>query len=164
MSPTFVMTSAWWLDASPQACWPLIADARRWPAWWRSMSVVGALPRHADGQGGAGIWRAVLGLPLRLRTRHRASEPCQLIEWQIHGDINANLTWVLASAPPGGCDVTCRWEIEPMRRGPAWVRTLARLLLERSHFARMRACASDMGVELGCSTARLQEWSGRTHR
>jgi len=29
MSPNFVMTSAWWLDASPQACWPWIADARR---------------------------------------------------------------------------------------------------------------------------------------
>jgi hypothetical protein len=110
------------------------------------------------------MWRALLGLPLRLGARQRASQACELSEWQIHGDMNARLTWVLASAPPGGCDVTCRWEIEPMFAGPDWVRTLACLLLQRKHFARMRACARDMGAELRCNSAGLREWSGLTHR
>jgi hypothetical protein len=90
--------------------------------------------------------------------------PCELSEWQIHGDMHARLTWVLGSSSLGGCDVTCRWEIEPMFAGPDWVRTVACLLLERSHFGRMRACARDMGVELRCNSARLREWSGLTHR
>jgi hypothetical protein len=51
----------------------------------------------------------------------------------------------------------------PIFARPAALRVLARLLLERSHFARMRACAVDMGAELGCTSARLREWSGLTH-
>jgi hypothetical protein len=155
------MTSAWWLDAPPQACWPLVAQAQRWPKWWRSVAAVCALARPAQGR--ASPWRAVFGLPLRLQARQRADEPLQWIEWQICGDLHARLTWVLASASPGGCDVTCRWEMAPIFARPAALRVLARLLLERSHFARMRACAVDMGAELGCTSARLREWSGLTH-
>jgi hypothetical protein len=106
----------------------------------------------------------LLGLPLRLRAGQGVSDPCQLIEWQIRGDIHARLTWVLASTMAGGCDVTCRWEIEPLFAMHDWLRSLACLVLERSHFGRMRACARDMGVELGCKSARLREWSGLTHR
>lgn len=166
MSPSFVMTSVWWLDASPQACWPLVAQARRWPQWWRSMAAVCALPRppHGPGLGPSPLWRALVGLPLRLHVRQRAAEPLQWIEWQIGGDLHARLTWVLASAATGGCDVTCRWELAPVFAGPAVLRSLARLLLERSHFARMRACAVDMGTELGCASTRLREWSGLTRR
>lgn len=163
MSPTFVMTSAWWLDASPQACWPLIADAQRWPQWWRSMPQVGAMAGLVEGPGQAPGWRALLGLPLRVRARRRIAEPCQLIEWQIHGDVHASLTWVLAGATPGGCDLTCRWEIDTRFAGPAWWRMLACLLLERQHLGRMRACARDMAAELGCRCSRLREWSGRSH-
>jgi hypothetical protein len=158
------MTSAWWLDASPQACWALVADARRWPSWWRSVPEVGALPRQPDPPSRPPAWRAMLGLPLRLRARQGTADPFQLIEWQIRGDLRARLTWVLSSSPPGGCDVTCRWEIEPMVARPDWLRSLTCLLLERSHFGRMRACAIDMGVALGCRSARLREWSGLAHR
>jgi hypothetical protein len=164
MSPTFVITSSWWLDASPQACWPLVAEAGRWPTWWRSVPAVGALPRPGEHAGPPRHWRALLGLPLRLRAGQRSAEPCQRAEWQIRGDLHARLTWVLASAPPGGCDVTCRWEIEPVPARPDWLRSLACLLLERSHFGRMRACASDMGAALGCRSAQLREWSGLAHR
>ncbi|WP_404872782.1 SRPBCC family protein [Ideonella sp. A 288] len=158
------MTSAWWLDASQQACWNLVADAHRWPRWWRSIPSVGPLPRLAEPMGQWRAWRALFGRPLRLLVGARLSEPCQLIEWQIRGDIDGNLTWVLAAAASGGCDVTCRWEVRPFLANPALLRSLACLVLERSHFGRMRACARDMGVALECTSAPLREWSGMTHR
>jgi hypothetical protein len=158
------MTSAWCLEAPPQACWQLIADARRWPRWWRSISELGELPRQIEHPGRPRAWRALLGLPLRLRAGQGVSSPRQLIEWHIRGDIHARLTWVLASTAPGCCDVTCRWEIEPLFGGPDGLRSLVWLLLERSHFGRMRACAMDMGAALGCRSTRLREWSGLTHR
>jgi hypothetical protein len=158
------MTSAWWLDAPPQACWQLIADARRWPGWWPSVHALGAPAPAAEPRGRLRRWSVLLGRPLRLRASHRVSDPCRLIEWQIRGDIHARLTWVLASALHGGCDVTCRWEIEPLVARPAWLRALACLLFERGHFGRMRVCARGMGTALGCRTARLREWSGLAHR
>ncbi len=164
MSPTFVMTSAWWLDTSPQACWPLIANAGRWPDWWRSVAEVRALRGPARRPVGSLLWRALLGLPLRLRVHQRACDPCHLSEWRVSGDLQARLTWVLASAPPGGCDVTCRWEIEPMPARPRWLRSLGFLVLERSQFGRMRACSMDMGASLGCRSTPLREWSGMAHR
>lgn len=122
------------------------------------------MARPVEGHGQAPAWRALLGLPLRLRVRRRIAEPCQLIEWQIRGDLHASLTWVLAAAPPGGCDLTCRWEIDTLFAGPVWWRTLALMLLERRHLGRMRACARDMAAELGCRSAGLREWTGHTHR
>lgn len=106
----------------------------------------------------------MLGRPLRLQALQRIAEPCQLIEWQIQGDLHGSLTWLLAPAPPGGCDLTCRWEIDTLFRGPASWRTLAGLMLERSQLGRMRKCARDMAAELGCRSAGLREWSGHTHR
>jgi hypothetical protein len=164
MSPTFVMTSAWWLDATPQACWPLLSDAQGWSRWWRSLAETRAPAKPIQSQHAQGVWHALLGLPLRLRLHQRAVEPGQSIAWQVQGDLQGSLTWVLTPVLPHGCDVTCRWEAPTPRRGPAWLRTLAVLLMERNHFARMRQCARDMGAELGCKTARLREWSGRNHR
>jgi hypothetical protein len=103
-------------------------------------------------------------MPLRLLAGQGQSEPCQLIEWQIRGDVHARLTWVLARTTRGGCDVTCRWEIKPLFAGPDLLRSLACLVLERNHFGRMRACARDMGVELHCRSSLLSEWSGLAHR
>lgn len=164
MSPTFVMTSAWWLDAPPRDCWPLVAQPQRWPLWWRSVVRLGltgaASPAPRTGPG----WRPLLGLPLRLRARPGVCEPGQWVEWQIGGDLHARLIWVLSAAAPGGCDVTCRWEMAPPCQRPDWLRSLSCLWLERSHFRRMRACARDMGTELGCKRARLREWSGLAHR
>jgi Polyketide cyclase / dehydrase and lipid transport len=161
MNPTFVMTSAWWLEAPPQAPWQLIADAPGWPTWWRSIrAVCGARAGGEDGR--TALWRAASGLRLSLRVRPRVAEPCDLIEWQIHGDLRARATWVVAEARPGGCDVISRWEFMPVPGGSPGLRTITRVLLERSHFRRMRACASDMGSVLGCRTTRLREWSCRS--
>lgn len=164
MSPTFVMTSAWWLDTTPQACWPLLSDAHTWARWWRSMADTRTPARLTQSPATRSIWRALLGLPLRLAVHPRAVEPGQSIAWQLEGDLQGSLTWVLTPVLPRGCDLTCRWEAPTFKRGPAWLRTCAALLMEHQHFARMRRCAIDMGTELGCKTARLREWSGRTHR
>jgi hypothetical protein len=139
------MTSAWWLETTPQASWQLIADAS-------------AMDRVMTG------WRAWTGLRLRLRVGARAMEPFRLVEWQVEGDFQATLTWVISSAIPSGSDVTCRCETKLVPGLPAWVRTLECLLLERVMFGRMRACAKDMAVALGCRSSRLREWSGLTRR
>jgi hypothetical protein len=164
MSPKFVTTSAWWLDTSPQACWPLIADARHWSRWWHGISAVRPWQRTIERPGHLRMWRALLGLPLELQVFRRTSQPCQLVEWQIRGDMHARLTWVLSMAPQGGCDVTCRLEFEPMFARRQWLSSLTCLLLESSQFARMRACARDMSIALRCDSTRLREWSGRTRR
>lgn len=164
MKSTLVMTSAWQLDVPAQACWPLIADARRWPSWWQSILAVADGPGQVMPPRPLWAWRALLGLPLRLRTLQRRSDPGELIEWQVEGDMRATLTFVLSSAPPGGCELTCRWELEPVFARPDWLRSLGCLLLERSHFGRMRACARDLAARLGCRSGRLREWSGLTRR
>ena len=162
MSPTFVMTSAWWLEAAPQASWQLIADAPGWPTWWRSIQEVCSVRAGVEELGRTPIWRALSGLRLSLRVRRSVAQPCDLIEWQIHGDIRARATWVLASARPGGCDVISRWEFTLSPAGSLWLHTITGMLLERSHFRRMRACARDMGAALGCRSTRLREWSCRS--
>jgi len=163
MSPAFVMTSAWWLEASPRAAWQLMADARQWPRWWRAVQQVRRLDRRGRAAGRFDGWRALAGARLHLRVAESASEPFQLVEWQIEGDIRATLTCVVSSAPAGS-DVTCRWEVKLPPGSSGWLRTLGCLLLARSLFGRMRMCAHDMGTTLGCRSARLREWSGLTRR
>lgn len=164
MSPTLVMTSAWWLDTTPQACWPLVSDAQRWGRWWRSIAEARVRARSAGQPTQLPVWRALLGLPLRLCLHQRAMEPGRSVDWQVRGDMHGSMTWVLTPALPAGCDLTCRWEVQSRRVQPAWLCALAAMLFERSHFARMRRCALDMGLELHCQTTQLREWSGRTRR
>jgi hypothetical protein len=163
MSPTFVLTSAWWLDATPQACWPLLSDASGWPVWWRSIaSVDERKPTAPLAPHQSGIWLACWGTPLRLSVTRRLLQPFDLVEWQVDGDVQGQLTWVLAGVPSGGCDVTCRWELATKSIRPTWLLALSLLLVERSHFARMRACALDLGARLACRVSATREWSGRT--
>lgn len=159
-----VMTSAWWMDATPQTCWPLVADARRWPLWWRSIREVRTLfGPGLRGQAPA-AWRALLGLPLRLQAGRLSVEAGQHVEWQLRGDVDARVIWLLERTAQGGCELTCRCQYGTGFSGPGWRCMLAHLLLEHHHFRRMRACARDMGIALGCRTAPLREWSGRIKR
>ncbi len=110
----------------------------------------------------------MLGMPLQLQLHRLANPtsgpPWQLNEWQVAGDLHGRLAWVVGEAATGGCDLTCRWEIDVGLNRHDTLRALACVLLERSHFRRMRACARAMGKELGCTSTRLREWSGLAHR
>jgi hypothetical protein len=187
MRPTFVMTSTWWIAAPPLQPWGLVVDVHQWPNWWRSVRGVAppvAIPdtaarkplSHEPGllaplpAGWMVLWRVLMGWPLHLQVLKVSQQAGTLFEIQVTGDLNARATWLFSAAKSSGAqaaasalegtDVTCRWEMESPAHATGQFGLLVRLLAERHHFSRMRACARDMGKALGCAAIAQGEWSG----
>jgi hypothetical protein len=119
------------------------------------------------------VGRILLGRPLNLQVLKVSEQASCLFEMHVSGDLHGRATWlfapVAASVVPTvgnavpSTDVTCRWEMaSPVLLLPqiGWLGMLLRLLVERHHFSRMRACARDMGRALGCAASAQGEWSG----
>jgi hypothetical protein len=165
MYPTLILTSSWWLATPPIDAWRLVADVAGWPRWWSALALV-VPARAATGDTDRALtrpvptWRNLAGLPLRLRVLCMPGESGAMIDLRVGGDLQGGVTWLFAPADARGTEVTCRWELlVPKDSGRLWG-LFMRMLFERRHSSRMRACAGDMGRMLGCRVQPLREWSG----
>ena len=165
MRPTLVLTSSWWLASPPTGVWALVADPATWPRWWQSVGAVVHL-RSGSGVAGAPVarlasdWRSLTNWPLHLRVYCTVGAPGGMIEAHVGGDLQGGATWLFALGESSGTEVTCRWELHLPRGLAGRLGFVTRLLFERRHFGRMRACALAMGQVLGCRMLPLREWSG----
>ena len=119
---SFRMT--WQFAAPIEKVWDMINQPEVWPKWWRNCRNVERLS-EGDSNGIGAIRRFTMQtqLPYKLQFAvvSTRSQPPQLLEGSVTGNLEGSVRWELAEGD-GSTTVRYYWDVSPTK---AWMRTLS---------------------------------------
>jgi mannose-6-phosphate isomerase-like protein (cupin superfamily)/uncharacterized protein YndB with AHSA1/START domain len=144
----YAFVDEWDVDASPDAVYAVLADARTYPDWWRPVyldvtsdgpAVVGAVAhQHFKGY-----------LPYHLHTRARITEleENRVIEADVDGDLSGRGRWTLTKTTTG-THIRFDWVVFADRRLLRWLTPVLRPVLRANHRWAVARAVSGLGPYL----------------
>lgn len=113
----YSLVSVWWVAATPEDVWNVLADYRKWPAWWQGVRAVELLAEGDSRAVGAVLrqrWRSLLPLTLVFDLTLDTVESARRLEGHAAGDLVGECRWVL-TPEEGGTHLTFSMAVRPGR-------------------------------------------------